>query len=485
MRLAHKLSVAQIVLIGAVLFIHAGIRLRREIRLFEDNMRRDQHETGVALGAAMADMWAATGRERALRLIRDADAAGEVVEISFVPPVAPVPPSNDAAGTGHPLATTTEAAQIVRLDRSGPGPGTLSTYAPVTVGSQIVGGVLISESLADEQRFTRTTVLHMAITTTLLAAGAILISILLGASIIVKPMDALVTQARRVGNGDLEARLHLEHHDEIGELGREMNQMCDRLVEIRAHLAAETSARISALEQLRHADRLATIGTLSSGIAHELGTPLNVVTGRARMIETESADGEFAVTNARIIREQAERMTLIIRQLLDFSRRGGQGKVPADLRPLAEQVLALLGPYAEKRLVKLTLHDDGRAPLLASVDIEQIKQVVTNLVLNGIQATPRGGVLRLRTFRTPVQPPPSYVGDHVDFVCLQVQDEGVGISPEMLPRIFDPFFTTKDVGEGTGLGLSVTYGIVREHGGWIEVESDIGKGSCFKVYLPA
>jgi signal transduction histidine kinase len=124
-------------------------------------------------------------------------------------------------------------------------------------------------------------------------------------------------------------------------------------------------------------------------------------------------------------------------------------------------------------------------PLTINADSSQIQQVLTNLLINAFHAMPDGGTVKLDIRRQTAQPPTATDGPSCDCVRIDVQDEGVGISPDDLEQVFDPFFTTKDIGEGTGLGLSITHGIVREHGGWIDVKSQPGKGTRFSVYLPS
>jgi len=258
--------------------------------------------------------------------------------------------------------------------------------------------------------------------------------------------------------------------------------MCEHLAETNQQLASATEARIATLEQLRHADRLKTVGQLASGVAHELGTPLNVIAGRAKMIAQRIVEGDDVLDNARIVAEQAARITTIIRQLLDFSRRRGPSLGAHDLRPIAARTAELLGSMARKRGVTLSVEKPDAA-LPAEVDPAQLQQVLTNLVLNGLQAMPEGGHLTIRVGRHHAVPPADLGGDAADFAAITVEDEGAGIAPENLTHIFEPFFTTKDVGEGTGLGLSVAWGIVRDHGGWIDVESEPGRGSRFTVLL--
>jgi signal transduction histidine kinase len=226
-----------------------------------------------------------------------------------------------------------------------------------------------------------------------------------------------------------------------------------------------------------------TVGKLASGIAHELGTPLNVVAGRARMIMEPDVTPEEVQNNARIVVEQSERMTRIIRQLLDFARRRGPQKAPCNLAQVARQTVSLLRPLAEKRGVQAAvLAPDDLADVEA--DGSQIQQVLTNLVVNAVHAMDKGGTVTVTLTDEDATPPPDHGGVRARWLRVDVADSGKGIAPEHLSHIFEPFFTTKDVGEGTGLGLSVAYGMVREHGGWIAVRSQLGQGSTFSVYLP-
>jgi signal transduction histidine kinase len=189
-------------------------------------------------------------------------------------------------------------------------------------------------------------------------------------------------------------------------------------------------------------------------------------------------------TNAQIVVEQAGRMTEIIRQLLDFSRRRRAQPVPTDLRRVVAQMLDLLSSVGSRRAVRFEL-DAPQEPAMAEADEGQLQQALTNIVLNGVQAMDGGGRIRVRLRSLRATPPTSLEHLEGDYRCIEVEDEGPGIAPEHLPHIFEPFFTTKGVGEGTGLGLSVAHGIIADHGGWIDVDSAPGRGTCFRIYLPA
>jgi signal transduction histidine kinase len=298
-------------------------------------------------------------------------------------------------------------------------------------------------------------------------------------------VSALVAKARRIGAGDFSGPLVIRRGDELSQLAREMNSMAAELDAAAHKVASESAARVRAVEQLRHADRLTTVGKLASGLAHELGTPLNVVAGRAKMIATgEIESPEEGTESARIIVEQAERMARIVRQLLDFARRRTNEKRSTDLGALARQTGSLLEPLAAKRGVSLRCEEPA-APVSAAVDASHIQQALTNLVVNAIQASDRERSVSIRVAVCDDAPEgPRGPRPGGPWALLEVRDQGVGIRAEHLPEVFDPFFTTKPVGEGTGLGLSIAHGIAEEHGGWIDVESGPQRGSCFRIWLP-
>jgi signal transduction histidine kinase len=181
--------------------------------------------------------------------------------------------------------------------------------------------------------------------------------------------------------------------------------------------------------------------------------------------------------------EQTERITRIIRQLLDFARPRPVEKARIDLRAVATQTIALLRPMADKQRIALGLVGSDE-PAMAVVDPGQMQQVITNLIVNAIQASGNGGKVNLGFRREVTTPPLKHGGTKGSFVCLYVEDNGHGMDEETQARIFDPFFTTKDVGAGTGLGLSIAYGMVRDHGGWIDVKSKPGAGTTISIHLP-
>lgn len=256
-----------------------------------------------------------------------------------------------------------------------------------------------------------------------------------------------------------------------------------RLARHASNQLALRRAASNTLAELRRADRLAMVGKLAAGIAHELGTPLSIVGGRARQIAMGTLPADQVSTTARTIAEQADRMAAIIRQLLDFARRREPRLGRFDIRTLVRQAVALLEPVATRKGVKLAAAEMNE-PRVVEFDGSQMMQVMINVISNAVHATPQGGSVTLSL--TQASRPPADSGLPArPYMGVVVADTGSGIADEQRKRIFEPFFTTKDTGEGTGLGLSVAQGIVRDHRGWISVESELGKGSQFFIYLPA
>jgi len=222
-----------------------------------------------------------------------------------------------------------------------------------------------------------------------------------------------------VGTGDLSGPLDLNQRDELGELAKEINLMCERL-------AAERSGREAATEQLRHADRLTTVGKLASGIAHELGTPLNVVSGRAKLIADREVEGPDVERSARIVVEQAHRMTALIRQLLDFARPRALQKAPVNVTTLAGRVCELVATIAKKHNVVLVPPNPDDS-LRVEADDGQLTQVLTNLVVNAIQAMPSRGQVEITTRVVEQSPPPYVGGTQHTWMAIEVRDEGTGM----------------------------------------------------------
>jgi signal transduction histidine kinase len=297
-----------------------------------------------------------------------------------------------------------------------------------------------------------------------------------------RPIERLVERVRGIGDGRWDKRIEVEGTNEISSLALEFNQMSERLQDLYGRFVQEHHERLSLERSLRQSDKLASVGQLAAGLAHEIGTPLNIIGGRAEFLLRRTRSHEEVSDNLQIIRSQIDRIAGIVRQLLEFSRRREPAFRNVELSPLVQKVIGLLEHKIAEKKVTVALKIDRSLPSVPA-DPDQLQQVFLNLFLNSLHALGSGG--RIGISATIVS---SEIedGDYGKERKLRVdfEDNGAGIPAEHLSHVFDPFFTTKDVGEGTGLGLSVSYGIIRDHGGEIRVDSKPGEYTRFTILLP-
>jgi two-component system NtrC family sensor kinase len=308
------------------------------------------------------------------------------------------------------------------------------------------------------------------------------LAIMLGRHWIGRPIRKVIAKARAVGKGQLDTPLEIRAKDEIGDLAREITTMATQLAAQREAVETAHRERLEAQEQLRHSERLATVGKLAAGIAHEIGTPLNVADGYAKKLLSGGMTAEETTSCAQVIGRQIKRIAVMVKDLMRFARRQAPRRAPVELVQLALDTASLLESLGRKSGVEISVRG---TPSMVLADANEIQQVLINLITNGMQAMPRGGKIDIWVHDERTKAAVPLGGTEKDYGCVTVEDAGTGIAEADLPHVFDPFFTTKDVGEGTGLGLSIAHGIVRDHGGWIGVDSEVGKGSRFTFCLPA
>ena len=483
MRLTAKLVLVFVLGMFVVMTLYGFVTVQHEVRKFEQDSVADARRIGSAMEEMITVVWREKGEDGVLQMIRRTEHQEPRMQIRWVWFDVP---------SGHPCSPVARQpgiqALVVKQQRTitvadPDGNDRLEAYWPIPVEGNRKGGLELSRSLAELKANKREAIYE----TLTLSAGMFLMSGLMatfcGIRFVGRPLEQLITKTRRIGHGDLDGPIDLRTHDELSELARTINDMCVQLAASRDAIQAEATARVAAVDQLRHADRLRTVGRLASGVAHELGTPLNVVSGRAGLIASGKLSEPDVIQSANTIRAESDRMASIIQKLLDFARRSLPQRTETNLRHVATHTMDLLEALASKADVTLTLDADDR-PFPAQVDVGQIQQVLSNLIVNAVQSMPDGGQVTIDLTDREAVPPDDLSASPRAFCCMTVQDQGVGIAPEDREQMFEPFFTTKDVGEGTGLGLSISYGIVQEHGGWIDVESELGKGSLFLVYLP-
>jgi signal transduction histidine kinase len=320
-------------------------------------------------------------------------------------------------------------------------------------------------------------------TTAALVLGLSLLVWIIVQRSIARPIDRLIGRVRELGRGHWQQRIDVSGDDEVATLAREFNLMSEELQNSYERLVAEQSEKLKLEQDLRRSERLASVGQLAAGVAHEIGTPLNIISGRAEQLMRRPRGAEEMKDNLQIIRSQSERIAAIVRQLLDFSRRREPLFRNVDIVALLARVKDLLEHQIESKRIQVQFDPSPSLPLLHA-DAELLQQVFINLFANSIYSLSPGGSIKIRVEPLARGGGTAASNGAAQGVRIDFEDNGAGIASENLGRIFDPFFTTKDIGEGSGLGLSVVFGIIKDHGGEIRVESELGKFCRFIIDLP-
>lgn len=303
---------------------------------------------------------------------------------------------------------------------------------------------------------------------------------------VTRPIEKLLAGIDDVAKGDLSRVLLSERDDEVGELATRFNEMTTSLRESQAETKRQNEAKLNLEQRLGQTEKLATIGQLAAEIAHEVGTPLNVIAGRARNLGKKADRPDAVKKNAQVIAEQTGRITRIIQRLLDFTRRkvGAPAVEQVNLNEVTLTTMEFLaGQFSGARVKTRLDRAEGLPPVQGSSD--RLQQVLINLLLNSVQAMPDGGTLTVETGSVTRRRPGLEMEAEAKYVVLEITDNGVGIPADQRDKIFEPFYTSKTGSGGTGLGLAVCHGIVKEHDGWIEVTDAPESGTIFRVYLPA
>jgi two-component system NtrC family sensor kinase len=277
----------------------------------------------------------------------------------------------------------------------------------------------------------------------------------------------LVSASKEVARGNLDAKVEIGSNDELQQLADSFNAMASALKQRDQQLKAFAQNRIM------QSERLAMIGQLAAGVAHELNNPLQGIVAYSHLLLEKVPNEDPMRGPLEKIVTQADRSKDIIRGLLDFSRQTKPQKMPSNVNHILLECVSLVETQSLFHNIEIEKDFVGNLPLIP-IDPTQIQQVFMNMIINAAEAMEGGGRLTLETRFDPVD----------DSVDVMFTDTGHGIREEDMPSLFDPFFTTKEVGHGTGLGLAISYGIVRKHRGTITVESEVGKGTTFIISLP-
>jgi len=342
----------------------------------------------------------------------------------------------------------------------------ISAYSPIYDLHRKVIGILyvgiIENKFNDIKKETTILFLVIIIVTLIIAIG---LSIYLIQNFL-HPVNILVDASKQIAEGNYTIKIPVDSKDELGYLCKTFNSMVAAIVE-RDNLLKEDTQK-----QIVQSEKLASLGKLAAGIAHEINNPLTGVLTYSSILLEELKDTEHK-DDLEVIVNETLRCRKIVREILNFARETRIEKERANVNQVIREMLSILEKHVNFQNISIVKDFDDAVPDM-EIDINQIKQVINNLSLNASDAMPDGGTLTIRT---------RFDADQ-NAVVVDFSDTGLGISEENIGRIFDPFFTTKQTGKGTGLGLAVTYGIIKRHNGTITVKSSTGEGTTFTVVLP-
>lgn len=469
MKLTTKLVSSFVLCIFILVVVDSYLLVEQAKGILYEDTERGIRLLGKVLKKHVTYAWRKYGRRQAMKVLKSANIRSQHVEVRWLDKKPKI---------------LNDAKEGVWLFREKKGKVNHTVHALISVsipGSS--GFVKISQPLMHLEKQLELIQYRTMVWIIGVSVLGVLVVLLFGIQVVGTRLQKLIGKVRSIGKGEFHSPLYLRGNDELSELAMSLNQMCQDMKQAQKQIQAEAKARLEALELLRQSDRLRVVGQLASGVAHEVGTPLNVISGRASLIEKQILTEDETIKSAGVIKQQVEYMTTIINQLLDFARKRVPKRSRVSLWQVIVQACELLEPIAQKSGVSLQLINTQVHSEWVYVEASQITQVVTNLLMNAIQASWNGATIQVG-LRSVHRKPPVPESDDISCLCLFVEDTGGGISPEHLPHIFEPFYTTKDVGKGSGLGLSISYGIVQEHNGWIEVTSTLHQGSLFEVLLP-
>ncbi len=349
-------------------------------------------------------------------------------------------------------------------------------------GQKVLGVLDIGMSLADVDKDVKGAQNKMIVFAVI---AFLIISVTISISInryVTRPVRELVKATRKIAEGDLDYSIPVKTEGEIAQLASSFSQMTldlkkadEKLVEWGKTLEQKVRERTEELRktenQLIQSDKVASLGKLAAGVAHEINSPLTGILTYSSLLFKAKSDGDPDKEDLEVIVNETNRCKKIVKGLLDYARQTEPQKTLSDINEVIGKSIDLISHQASLQNVKIEKKMKADLPKIM-VDVSQIQQVFINILLNAIEAMPEGGALTVSSEA------------EGRMVAVRFADTGIGIPEELLPKILDPFFTTKTQGRGTGLGLSVSYGIVERHRGKLEVKSQVGKGTTLTVKLP-
>ena len=486
MRLSTRLSLPLLATVAIVMSLYGASSLREREATMRTEARRATHAYSTALQLALEGAFRAPRPDGAQEIVDRVSREPEIYGVLVYGPDAEVLFASDllhdAPSPPERVRSVLEADSAERFEREVGENRVYSVIRPLRgpEGARY-GAFEVAQPLSFVEAETQRMRNRFLFTTLTLLIALSAMIFWLARRMIARPLDRLVQAVRALGRGELTHRVEADARGgELTDLALEFNRMADGLESARAELLLQTEERLGLEQRLRSTEKMAAIGKLAAGLAHEIAAPLNVVVGRAEMLRRREMDRDAQRRNVGIIIDQIGRITVIVRNLLDFARRREPRMTPHDLSEVLDGVLEFLeGEFERAGIeVRAEVADDARV----MGDPNLLHQVFINLLLNSVHALEGSrGEKRIEVVASRTE---ERVGGP-EVVAVEVRDTGPGIDEGNLPHLFEPFFTTKSGGDGTGLGLAVVRGVVEEHGGSIGAANRPGGGAAFRFTLPA
>ena len=497
LRAGLSLRLRLALLVALMTAIVIGIEAYLEIRVFERTVERDLLETARVTALAVADDYelrsdpvdAAALSIDLHELVASSPTLRTLTIVQLTGDSATVVASTSTGERPEALALAARAVHESTSTSGSASPGALAVAVPLIRPDGSRAAAVATVSLASlEQLRTKGRQVTLWFTPAAIVALTLLVDFL-GRRLIHRPIESIRDTMTRAGAGDFTARVQRSRPDEIGSVADGLNDMLQRLQDFHEALqervdeaTAELRLRNAELvdsykrvfvlrEALARAEQMAAVGQTAASVAHQVGTPLNLISGYVQMLQEDASVDPKTGRRLQIVQEQITKVASVVRAVLDHSRRPAN-RASIAVGPVLARVADVARPKLDASGISLKLAvADSLPPIWA--DSEELELAMLNLVTNSLDAMPEGGTLTIRA------------RPYEEGLRIEVSDTGTGIPQDLLPRIFDPWVTTKSAGRGTGLGLSITQDVIERHGGSIAATSEPGRETLFTIELPA
>lgn len=465
MQIAFKFTFTMTLLVIGILLIEVVLHVRDEEQLLREDIKVDHQLTGDMIRDMLEHTLKHEGETKTLALIPMQEKSTKRANWKIV---------KFATTEGYLSAAqrkSLQAGHTVAQEQQDTHHTNWVSYWPVMLKGQIRLVLEYKEPINPPRHHLENELYRLLWVNLWIFSLSIILTLIIGYYIVGRPVTQILERFEHVKQGQLESHPVPKGSDEFNRIRHGFENMLSHLSQTKQHLSEAELKQQNMMNQLRRTDRLRSIGTLAAGVAHELGTPLHVIKGRANMIRTED---ERTQRHLQIIIEQSDRMQSIVSRLMDLSREQPLVPTRTELNALCAHVVETLDVLARKKETQLmfTAHD---TQLYMLIDNNLLEQALINIITNAIFASDKGQTITIRVLK-----------QH-DKVAIQVEDHGCGMNKDTLSQALDPFFTTKDVGQGTGLGLAIADGIVNEHGGTLKIQSSVDNvkhGTLITLWLP-